>query len=292
MMDRVATYNLRFVQVYMLHTLLEDRGAALFKMVQQLPELTTLNVHYDEGDSADEIEIADNNGLPRCEELASLHSRSLQWLRVVMLDGPAEGNTLRLRGLPELRTCVLLGHARRSDLHVRIDAASCEGTPKLQELRVEYDDHLQLSDGCFEHLTALTNLTLADCRLQRVPAGVTSLSDTLCVLDLNRNDPLQIDADVITKIVKCSRLTTLSLIKEEVLAWTDSIDVERDPEQEGYAPAPWNLRSVSCLMQLPSAFRQQHGRDLDIQLQDPRSALRSGRHLAPIETSSDDDIAL
>ncbi len=210
----------------MLHTLLKDRGAALFKMVRDLPELTRLDVNY-EGDSADEIDIGNNNGLPRCKELAGLHSRSLQWLRVAMLDGPAEGNTLRLVGLPELRTCILLGHARRSELHVRIDAASFEGAPKLQELHVEYDDHLQLSDGCFEHLTALTKLTLADCRLNCVSADVTSVSGTLCVLDLSRNDPLQLDVETVTDIVQRSRLTSLILCKEEVLAWTDSIDVER-----------------------------------------------------------------
>ena len=272
----------------MLGDLFKDRGATLFSTVQQLPELQKLDVYY-EGEEADGIPIADTNGLPRCKELARLHSRSLRWLRVSMLDGPAEGNTLRLRGLPELRTCVLLGHARRSDLHIRIDAASFDGAPQLQELHVEYDDELQLSDGSFEHLTALTKLTLADCRLKCVPAGVASLSATLCVLDLSRNDPLQLDDAAVTNIVECSRLTTLSLCKEEVTAWTDSIDVDRDPKREGYAPSPWDLWSVSCLMQLPSAFRQQHGRDLDIQIQDPWLARRSVRQPTRMDASADDD---
>jgi len=229
-------------QVYVLSELFEDRGATLLSTVQQLPELQKLDVFY-EGEEPDGIAINDSNGLPRCKEVAGLHSRSLQWLRVAMLDGPAEGNTLRLRGLPELRTCVLLGHARRSDLHIQIDAASFKGAPKLQQLHVEYDDELRLSDGSLERLTALTKLTLADCRLKSVPADVASLSATLSVLDLSRNDPLQLDAETVTNIVQCSRLTTLSLVKEEVLAWTDSIDVERDPHEEGYAPAPWDLWS-------------------------------------------------
>ena len=97
-------------------------------------------------------------------------------------------------------------------------------------------------------------------------AGVASLSNTLRVLDLSCNERMQIDCDAVSAFLRCSQLTRLSLGKEELTRWENDFGATTSSEQEGYAPAPWSLQSVSSLMQLPSAFRKCHSRDLDISM--------------------------
>ena len=113
--------------------LYDDRCAMLLRTIKHLPALARLDVHFD-GDLGDMRHDPDEcHGLPRCKELAKLHSRSLTQLRVCMLGGPEDRNTLRVAGLPELRSCALVGDAQLPELNLRLDAASFQGAPKLQD---------------------------------------------------------------------------------------------------------------------------------------------------------------
>ncbi len=104
------------------YTCFEDRGAALMRTVQRLPALTELAV-LDGDDPEYEQDLShDDDGMPWCSDLAELRSRSLTRLTVTMFGGPAEGNTLRLLGLPELRALSVYG-LPGAPLHMRIDAA-------------------------------------------------------------------------------------------------------------------------------------------------------------------------
>ena len=232
---------------------------------QRLPALVDLVVSH-EGDLYDATD-----GMPRCKELAELHSRSLTRLSLGMLDGPAEGNTLRLSGLPNLRYCAL--HVSREGdmpVHLRIDAASLRETPQLQNLYVRGDEALHLQDGSLGRLTALTSLTLDACGLRSVPVDVASLSATLCELRLANNDRMQIDDAAVASIVQCSWLEVLDLRKPNILIrWRGKLGdvwefIQSHMEQEGYTPSQWSEQSVEHLVQLPSAFRERHGRDLRV----------------------------
>ena len=118
----------------------EDRGAALVSAAQRLPALETFHISYDKAIFFPTSEISDANGLPRCKELAELHSRTLTRLIVSMLDGPHQDNVLRLSGLPELRSLELTGPPPYPDdpeanlLHIRIDTASFKEVPQLESL--------------------------------------------------------------------------------------------------------------------------------------------------------------
>jgi len=134
----------------------EDRSVTLISTVPRLPVLADLTIRYLDPQLDDES-ATDGQGLPRCRELAELHSRSLTRLRVDLLRDPDGANTLRLVGLPELRSCQLrsgIGSGIRSLLNLRIDAASFRGAPQLQSLRIRGDEGLQLQDGSLEQLPA------------------------------------------------------------------------------------------------------------------------------------------
>ena len=88
--------------------LFEDRGETLLAAVGRLPALKALHITYHGVVQTLLAPVSDRNGLPRCEELASLHSRSLTRLSVGMLGDPEKADTLRLVGLPELRSCRLM----------------------------------------------------------------------------------------------------------------------------------------------------------------------------------------
>ena len=75
-----------------------------------------------------------------------MHSRSLTRLGMSMLGGPAEGNALRLVGLPELRFCQITNEPGAS-IHLRVNAESLAGVPKLQALKLWFDDALDLRRG-------------------------------------------------------------------------------------------------------------------------------------------------
>lgn len=243
----------------------------LLSTIQQLPALTRLDVVYVGIASELHAPVSESHGLPRCEELAQLHSRSLTQLRVSMLGGPMDGNMLRLTDLPELRSCTLSGEPTLP-LNLRVDAASFQGVPQLQNLDLHSDSALNLQHGCLAPLTALTALTLTKCGLQTVPAEVASLSRTLRVLDLSYNGRLQISDDAVSTILHCSRLTTLGLHKPDIEEWKNKLHgavwqgVELHMAEEGYTPAQFSLESLSHLVQLPSAFRRRHHRNLTLLL--------------------------
>ena len=186
-----------------------------------------------------------------------------------MFGGPAEGNTLRLEGLPELRTLTLNGIIG-VPANMIVNAASFRGAPKLQALRLRSDAGLEMQAGSLQQLTALTALTLEDCGLRSVPADLASLSATLCVLDLSNNDHLQVEAATVDSICGCSQLRTLALYKRDISEWQDDLahsawrEIRRHTGETGYIPAQFSSESLAQLVRLPSAFRKQHGRDLDV----------------------------
>ncbi len=249
----------------------EDHSVTLVSTVSRLP-LRDLTIRYLDPQTGGDC-AADGQGLPRCRELADLHSRSLTRLRVDVLSDPADGNTLRLVGLPELRSCHLRcgsGLGAGHPVTLSVDAASFRGAPQLQSLRLKHQPALQLQDGSLEQLTRLTSLTIEWCTLRSVPPGVAALGATLRLLDLNRNGPLQLDEAGVAAILHCSRLTTLSLNKPGIEKWqlkfgrTAWQPIAQHMEQEGYTPAQYSVESIWHLMRLPAAFRERHGRDLTV----------------------------
>jgi len=231
------------------NVLLKDRGAALFTTVQQLPALTDF-VTYGPGlDEARDLNISDDNGLPRCQELAELHSRSLTRLIMCMLDGPEDGNLLRLVDLPQLRSCQLRGEDPECwpALNIRIDAISFQGAQQLQTLHLQDDQELQLQVGWLQQLTALTALKLIDCGLHSIPADLASAGMTLCVLDISFNNQLQLDDAAVRCLLGCCQLQKLGLHKS------------------GYS---FSMSSMANMLRLQREFRELHGRDLNIFLDD------------------------
>ncbi len=251
----------------------DDRGAALIRTVQRLPALVDLSIYYYDWRGGELAIIRDNAGLPRCEELAELHSQSLTKLHVSMLGGPGDGSPLRLSGLPELRTCQLCGGYGQPDtlLALHVDAASFEGAPLLQSLSVLYDEGLKLDHDSLRHLTSLTSLVLKECGLESIPPDVASLGATLVVLDLSSNCLLQIDDTAVATILHCSRLETLAVCKERFKYWQegdytrDAWDqVEEHLGKQGYEPSQFDMDSWKALMQLPITYSVRHGRHLEI----------------------------
>ena len=202
----------------MQNVLFNDRGATLLWTVHKLPALTDLTIYRDGHISELRGPVSDSNGLPRCEELATLRSGSLTELDIGMLDGPLEGNTLRLNGLPRLKSCTLHGEPGMP-LNVRIDGASFQGAPQLQSLRIENDEGLQLEQGSLTQLRVLTKLTLMRCGLRSVPADVACLGSTLRELDRSHNHRMQIDASAVTSVLQCSYLEDIYLYKPDIAEW-------------------------------------------------------------------------
>ena len=247
-------------QVLVRNVLFDDRGAALLSTVQLLPALTDFAVYADPTAVLLDSGIHD---LPRCQELAELHSRSLTLLRLAMLDGPADGNVLRLNGLPQLRSFALEGDHQYPPINLRIAAASFRGSPQLQSLQLLDVKELALQDGTLRQLTALTALRVTHCNLRSVPADLASVGKTLCVLDMSMNFGLQLSDSEVATILQCSRLERLGMSRQG----------EMDTETVGH------------LLKLLSAFRKQHGRDLDIFVDEDSYEECSGTDLRLVASS-------
>jgi len=273
----MTCWPVRCLQVIVDEIYFEDRGRGLLRIIQRLPALTVFSIGFDGMQEDQEDPVGDTNGLPRCMELASMHSSSLTRLMLYMLARPAEENLLRLGRLPQLRVFELSGEPELPR-NIRIDAASFSGVPQLQSLRLYFDVALQLQNGCLQQLTALTSLVLQGCGLETVPSVVASVSATLRVLDLSWNDPLQIDDMAVTDILACSRLTTIGLAKADIVEWQPQLGdvwqrIMQHMEQEAYIPLQISVHTYRHLLQLPSAFCAMHGRLLDIS---PFAVLNNG----------------
>ena len=237
--------------------------------VQRLPALQDLDI-LDGDDPEWERDLSRaSNGMPWCQELAELRSRSLTQLTINMLGGPAEGKMLRLVGLPKLRALSLSG-LPGVPLHMRIDARSFAGTPQLQSLHLREDEALQLAPGSLSQLTALTSLKVLRCGLRSFPAAdVATLSGVLCELDLSGNS-IEVDATAVASIRECGRLSTLGLRSADAIHWEDKIgrDVRRrvmgHMGEQGLHLVQLSLDSLKLLMQLPVAFFRRHGRELHV----------------------------
>ena len=193
------------LQVTVSTVLFEDCCTTLIWAVQQLPVLTFLDIHHD--GTVDDVfaPVSDDNGLPHCQQLAALHSNSLTELRVCMLGAPPFDNMLRLVGLPKLQSLQLIGE-RYLPLNMRIDAASFQGAPMLEELYLAMDEGLELQPGSLVQLSALAALAMVGCGLRTVPEDVAFLCATLRRLDLSSNESLQIDDAGLASILHCSHL--------------------------------------------------------------------------------------
>ncbi len=150
-----------------------------------------------------------------------------------------------------------------------VDGASFAGAPRLQSLCLQWDDIMVLQNGCLQQLTAVTSLSLVGCGLRSIPADVAALSATLCVLDLSRNDNLQLDNAGVATILCCSRLKTFALYKPGISEWEDRLGlswrrIEQHILREGYIPVQFSEQSLTNLLRLSSLFRAQHSRELDI----------------------------
>ena len=157
-------------------------------------------------------------------------------------------------------------------MNLRVDAESFAGVPKLQNLKICFDDALRLQPGSLRQLTALTSLTLAFCGLLSVPADVPQLGATLRVLDIGRNDQLQLDAPHAAIILFCGRLRVLGLYKPDIADWKSKVDeeawesIEEHMENEGYTPAQFSVQSMVQLLLISNEFWGRHGHALQVVL--------------------------
>ena len=114
----------------------------------------------------------------------------------------------------------------------------------MESLCVHYVKTLHPQDGSLGPLTALTSLMLRDCGLRRVPAELTSLSATLCDLELDPSDSTHIDGAGVASIGQCSRLMSVGLHKPGIcMGWREQLydewwSIKR--HMEGYVPAHWS----------------------------------------------------
>ena len=146
----------------MRYVLFADRGAMLMLTVQQLPALTHIDIRCNGLMYGLSEPLSDAYGLPQCKQLAKLHSQTLTELKVRMLDGPETGNTLQLSGLPQLRSCMLIGQGEMP-LNVCITPMSFEGAEQLRSFHLHNDEGLQLQHGSLTQLAAVTNLAFVAC---------------------------------------------------------------------------------------------------------------------------------
>ena len=260
-------------QVSVYNVLFADLGATLLQTVHLLPVLTHLAIRHRNEVINLLAPVSSNHGLPTCKELGQLCSRSLTHIFVDMLGGPPDGNTLKLSGLPELRSATIYGGDPDMPLNLRIDGSSFQGALQLQNLDVENDQGLQLQRGSLQYLSALTSLRLVQCGLSSVPADVALLGGTLRVLDLCHNEDMQVDAIAANNILQCSFLEDIYLFKHSMVQWADSLGnhwqaIEQRMAQVGYTPAQYSMDSVNQMVKLPDAFNMRHGRRLHVCLDD------------------------
>ena len=259
------------LQVKVHNVLFEDQGATLLHTVQILPVLRHLAIRHCNEASSLLAPVSASNGLPTCKELAELRSCSLTRLTVEMLGCPADGNLLRLSGLPELRSCWFIGSESDTPLNMCIDGTSFEDAMQLQQLHVESDTGLQLQHGSLQQLGALTSLMLRRCGLRSVPANVGFLGGTLRQLDLAHSYSMQFNSSALENVLQCKRLEVVYLYKPDISQWAGSFgpswpSVEQHMAQEGYGPHQRSTDSVKQMMKLEVEFLVRHGRRLHVDL--------------------------
>ena len=162
------------------------------------------------------------------------------------------GNALRLY-LPELR---------RMELHWRhwpaggnhqnqlLDEETFKHTNKLEMLSLGNtplaDDpaSVVLAQQCLLPLTALKDLTLANCGLDGVPSAVTALSASLTYLNLPENLGFEVSRKDVDLLLHLRHLRKLDVHKS---------DFDDD------TPEHWSTSSIQALIDLPGRFLAQLG---------------------------------
>ena len=175
-------------------------------------------------------------------------------------------------------------HSSRGTLHV--DRNSCSET--TQALSLSIAKNLTLTVDCLTGLPALAALELDQCSLTSVPTVVTALAYSLTDLARPYNDALQLaDGDIAT-LLALQKLRQLDLRKnafEDILLNGDLGQAAAAVEEHLQYDLPlWSRRSLQHLVDLPNAFRAQHGHALTLRMED----LEESHWTEPLKQTSDD----
>jgi len=173
----------------------------------------------------------------------------------------ADEGCVRLH-LPALRRATF--SSRQSKL--RFSRESFVKPAKLESLSLYGLAVVTFQPGCFRGMTALASLKLETCGLASIPAALSGLRASLTHLALPENDALQVEDDDIATVLALRKLQMLDLRKSPVGRVLTGAAETAVTTQLHYEPAPWTLRSMQYLVDLPNAFRAQHGHVLSLQL--------------------------
>ena len=220
-----ALQGLTALQVHVSGHGVADRGLACLRTASRLPALAHLDFIYVQGEHI----APDVIGLPRCQELCELRSRSLTHVEVHM--GCGVEDKLSLAGSSNLKDVRLF--APSSGRKFWMTPACFQGCTRMEELSLQYQRSLRLTPGCFNALSALTSLALADCGLLAVPAELAPLM-SLRSLDLSRNQDLDVDETGSSVLRALKSMRTLDVAK--------------------YGPGTHSVTSVQALFDLVATF--------------------------------------
>ena len=207
---------------------LDGRGMACLRTASRLPALTHLHLISIRCDQVAQEDIS----LPCCQELYELRSDSLEHLAIEM--GSGTEDELWLAGNPNLKDVHLFTPPSSDTFWLSI--GSFQGCTAMEQLTLQYQHSLRLQLGCFNSLSALTSLALADCGLLAVPAELAPLL-SLYSLDLSQNEGLEIDE------TGAAVLRTLETMRK--------LDVAK------YNPGVHSITSVQALFDLAESFRDE-----------------------------------
>ena len=205
-----AFKRLEYLHVHVEESGFFDRGAGVLLTACCLPALCFLDISHTEEAGGTVVPRHHRGGsLPRCREIARLRSASLTQLSLVIASG--EDDVLDLTGVPSLLQCHLLADCDRHGETV-VHSTSFEACTSLTKLTLQHLRNVMLHDGCFDSLSALTWLTLADCDFEELPQAIGSLT-SLEVLNLNGNDDLGVTEAGLSVLRALKELQVLDMAK-------------------------------------------------------------------------------
>lgn len=179
-----------------------------------------------------------------------------------------EEGVVRLQ-LPALRRLRING-VDTTSRRLRLDRDSFRGTAKLKHVWFDAHQSIDMLPDCLVGLPALATVMLSSCGLASIPAALTALRGSLTSLELPYNDALQLTSVGVKTVLALQELQYLDLNKSSFA--DDDVVSHRASDavvtELGYQPALWSVRSVQHLSALSKAFLAQHGRELDLILDD------------------------
>ena len=171
----------------------------------------------------------------------------------------AEGS-LRLH-LPALRSATITAAPLWRCGHLNVDGDSFRHASGLELLWFRHTASVRFLPDCFLGLPALATVELYSCDVWRIPEALTGLRCSLTHLELPCNDALQLWDEGISTLLALSKLRTLNLRKppsRSLDSWSTG----------GTDSSKWLPDSLQHLMDLPSAFLNRHGHELNLQVED------------------------